>query len=1078
MKSLTLEDGPRWENISSYLSSLCLAVLLVGMPSRICAQSTSTIQGQVTDASGGAIVGATVKATNENTGFSKAVVSASDGFYRVPDLLPGSYEVRVEASGFKTYINRNLSVAGNDIVALSVTMEVGEVTQTVDVSAVEPQVETQVMRISEVIPAEEVKSLPLQGRGVLNLSILTPGVTGKPTPAENYCCDVFSNFAAPRISAGGNEQKGQWFLDGITLRYSEGSGWGAAFSPNPDAIEEVRVSTHPHTAELGRISGPQVQMVSKGGTNAFHGTSHFTFQDDSFNARPYFASSVPDSHYRLFGGTVGGPIVKDRLFFFGAYEGLESKVAGASTALVETQAFRDQVVRLRPNGQAAKLYQAVPPLRYPTGGLEDLGTLLPGGGFLTTPDGVPDVGTISVDSPFTRRGTQFNVRSDYQFSNGKDRLFGSYWYTRPEWGNNVVRPSFFLETFTKVQSVSVVHTRAFTPNILNEARFGAVDIAFEQAYPKLTEIINIPYLYSDDGGIAIDAPFENIYQSRTYQFADNLSINRGRHAFKFGGDYRYSLLTAEWPQPPTWSFGTIFDFANDNPYFETRSIEVATGAPGRTYLPMYTGDFSLFIQNTWQIRPNLTLNYGLRWETFHPVWLKDQKNYQPVVSSDQLTNPAAIAQIKNQEVSQLYSRDLNNFGPRLGLAWDPTGQGKLSVRAGFGMLYDEINTYVLYGVEDNPPAFANLSAGPELGIPVVYGLAKPGTRDFPINPNLARPKLTPAGGIEGSRVNVSGTVSDLRSPLVYDFMGGVQYQLTSDLMVQANYKHRRATSELYRPRSINRFQGDLSDGIRDGFNPNFDQISVLTNRGRRMYHGLVTNLTKRFSQGLSLSASYTYNYGKNNIAAVQTGYSDFYYANESDAFDADFDYARDDFPHVFTLHSLWELPILRGRKDWVGRVAGGWKLNTIVLLQSGELFVPVSTAAYRNGGDFNADGYRNDRPDRPTQDLPSTYSRSEWLAGPLKASQFPIPNPATPRPGNLPRDMFRLPGYANVDLAFIKEFGVWKENGKVQLRFEAFNAFNRVNLSSVVNRINAANFSLPTGASQNRVLQIAVKFLF
>jgi hypothetical protein len=157
---------------------------------------------------------------------------------------------------------------------------------------------------------------------------------------------------------------------------------------------------------------------------------------------------------------------------------------------------------------------------------------------------------------------------------------------------------------------------------------------------------------------------------------------------------------------------------------------------------------------------------------------------------------------------------------------------------------------------------------------------------------------------------------------------------------------------------------------------------------------------------------------------------------------------------------------------------GGWQLNTIWLMQSGELFVPISTAAYGSGGDFNADGYRNDRPDQPTQSLPSSFSKSEWLAGPLNASQFPLPDPAAPRPGTLRRDTFRRPGYANVDIAFIKEFRVWKESGKLQLRAETFNAFNRVNLSSIVNNINNANFSFPTGAFQNRVVQFAVKFLF
>ncbi len=286
---------------------------------------------------------------------------------------------------------------------------------------------------------------------------------------------------------------------------------------------------------------------------------------------------------------------------------------------------------------------------------------------------------------------------------------------------------------------------------------------------------------------------------------------------------------------------------------------------------MYTGDFSLFFQNTWQIRPNLTLNYGLRWETFFPVWLQDQKNYQPVISSDQVTNPAAIAQVVNREVDRLYSRDLNNFGPRLGLAWDPTGQGKFVVRAGFGMLYDEINTYILYGVEDNPPAFFNASAGPEVGIPIVYGLAPPGTRDFPINPNFQAPQISPAGGIVGQRVNVGGDGKRPEGTFDLRFHGRASnINWLADWMVQANYKYRRGTSELYRPRNINRFQGDLVDDFRDGFNPNFNSISVLTNRGRRLYHGLVTNITKRFSQGLSLSASYTYNYGKNNFARVET----------------------------------------------------------------------------------------------------------------------------------------------------------------------------------------------------------------
>ena len=258
----------------------------------------------------------------------------------------------------------------------------------------------------------------------------------------------------------------------------------------------------------------------------------------------------------------------------------------------------------------------------------------------------------------------------------------------------------------------------------------------------------------------------------------------------------------------------------------------------------------------------------------------------------------------------------------------------------------------------------------------------------------------------------------------------------------------------------------------------FSSINMLTNRGRRIYHGIVTNITKRWSQGYSISGSYTYNYGKNNFNRVEPGKSDFYYGNETDAFNQQLDYARDDFAHVLTIHSLWELPFLRHRSDWVGRILGGWQTNTIWSLQSGELFVPVSTTAYGSGGDFNADGYRYDRPDKPTQSVASSFSKDQWLQGALGSSLFPLPDPASPRPGTLPRDTFRGPGYANVDVALLKQFGVWKEKGKLQVRLEAYNVFNRLNISNVENRINNSDFGFATGGYQNRRVQISVKYVF
>ena len=225
--------------------------------------------------------------------------------------------------------------------------------------------------------------------------------------------------------------------------------------------------------------------------------------------------------------------------------------------------------------------------------------------------------------------------------------------------------------------------------------------------------------------------------------------------------------------------------------------------------------------------------------------------------------------------------------------------------------------------------------------------------------------------------------------------------------------------------------------------------------------GLVTNITKRFSQGFSLSASYTYNYGKNNFARVEPGTSDFYWADETDAFNPDLDYARDDFPHVVTIHSLWELPILRGRTDWLGRILGGWQLNTIWLFQSGELFVPLSTrrlwrvAAISMPTVTETTGPTS----QPRASHPALARMNGYRA--TQASQFPLPDPATPRPGTLPRDVSAFQDMPISTSHFIKEFGVWKENGKLQLRAEAFNAFNRVNLSSIVRSHSATPILAP-----------------
>jgi hypothetical protein len=1052
----------------AYFQSVSIVSLLLLSAGPGLAQVTSTIQGHISDSSGASVPKALVKATNEKTGVSRAAFSAEDGYYRIPDLLAGTYQVRVELSGFKAVEKSGIEVTAQSTTNLNITLEVGEVTQTIEVTGQETQVETTTARISEVIGENELKALPIAGRGVYTLSMLTPGITGKSEGSGTFCCDVFSNYSAPRVSSGGNENKANYLLDGINLRYTEGSTWAAAFSPNPDAVTEVRVSTNPTSPEFGTISGPQIQIVTKGGTNAYHGTGHFTFQQDNLNAVPYgsLREDIPNSYTRLFGGTFGGPIVKDRLFFFGAYEGLREQASRSSIALTETEAFKDFVVNTRPNSIAAKLFQDYPPFRYPRSGFID-----------SDGDGIPEFGEVTVDKPARRTGKQFNGRIDYQSPSATDRIYGSYWYTRPEWTNSNVRDAFDSRLFDRIDYVSVVHTHAFSPNSLNEARFGFTHTHYENV--RVGDVYHIPYLLTDDGLTLGNGPWSKEDTPSTVpEFGDVFSLNRGKHGIKFGGTFRHStwdLRSFLIGDNPEYHFASIQEFANDNPYLEIRGLNAGTGTARSSLLYFPQKELSLFVQNTWQVRPNLTLNYGLRWDSyFNNTLAKGRNNWQPVLNSDQV-NPDEVSKVINQKIDHYYNTDWNNFGPRISVAWDPSGKGKMAIRAGFSILYDEVNTQPWYAAGDNPPDVALVFAGTERGIPTVYGLAPVGTRDFPPNPNLKVPAVNSVGAFDGTRPGLGAIVNDLKNPLIIDTNFGVQYQLFNNLMVHATYRYRNTRDDLY-SFNANRFTGDLVDGRLDQLNPYFDNITLLSNLGQRRYHGLVLGASKRFSQGWQLSGSYTYNHGTNNFA---NGQADNYDSSGTNAYDPTIDWARDDIAHVFTLHGLWDLPFLRGQKGWLAGAFGGWQLNTVWNFQAGQLFVPLTYSGFGEGGDFNADGQRGERTDRPTGNVAHTFSKDEWLSGPLSASLFPFPD--TVRAGNLPRDFFRGPGYARVDTAFVKNFPIpigRSEKGRLQFRAEAFNLLNRINLSTIEGSLDAPNFGRPTSAYQMRIMQLSIKFLF
>lgn len=1048
---------------------LLFSVLLafVWSPLVVQAQVTSTIQGRITDPSGAIIAGGLVKATNESTGVSRTGPSATDGYYRIPDLLAGKYEVRVEQPGFKTLIRRGIELNSQEVLNLDLSLEVGETTQTLEVTAEVPQIETTESRISQVVSTEQIRSLPAIGRGLIWLTMTTAGVQGKAEESRaGNCCDNFSTFASPGLSSGGNERKATYYLDGIALHYGDGFTWNLAFTPNLDAVEEMRVSTNPTSADTGIISGVQVQMVTKGGTNTLHGTGHYTFLEDSFNAMPYGANRerVGPWHQRYFGGTVGGPIIKDRLFFFGAYDGLREKRASAagSNVIVETEAFRNWVTGTRPNSVAAKLLSIAPPFRYATDNLRDVNG-----------DGIMDFGTVAMDRPGTRTGNQYNARVDYQTGSAKDRFYGSFWRTKVNQPILDPRPAMDFSQPTGATLISAVHAHTFTPASLNELRFATFSMPWTTSFVQ--DRYNLPCILTDNGvgipSVACNFTYEAWY-NRNYDVLDTFSWNHGAQSWKFGGNYRRVYATDpqyQFADIPAYNFATVIDFANDNPYQETRAVDASTGKQRDTFIEMKNEQLHFFAQNSWQVRPGLTLNLGLRWEYYYPFPLvgfqKPRTTYAPVFTSDQV-NAQGIVAVRNQKVERSFDRDLNNFAPRIGIAWDPTRSGRTVIRGGFFILHDEIPSLNLYRqFYANPPISSVLSAGQQFGIPIVYGIAPEGTRDFPINPGLVGSAIDPALGVfVGTRPGLNGFPTNFSQPTVYDANAAYQRQILNDLAVTVAYHYRRSTNDYLIGFNANRFSGDLVDGRLDRLNPFYGAINTNSNLGRRLYHGLVFEANKRFAQGWQLNASYGYHNGRTN------------YGGFTEVFNPDLDWARDELAtHNLKMNALWELPFLRGHRDVVGTVFGGWQLSTIWNWESGPYFNPVTGAAYGAGGDFNADGQRSDRPDLPTGSVARSFSQDEWMRGALKASVFPLPN--TVRNGTLPRNYFTRPGYTRIDASLAKRFPI-KERVTLQFQVQASNLLNKVNIAGAQGALTAGNFGQANSFYPMRAVQLSLKCIF
>lgn len=1113
---------------------MALRVALVLFALALCTQmpllaqrTEGTIVGTITDPSGAAVAGAHIKIVNPATGAEAEYTTDSIGFFRASNLRPGLYEVRVEAQGFKAVVLKNVEVLVNVTSRADAQLELGAIAQTVSVEGGTTLVQTEEARLADTIGNRQVLELPLNGREVYQLVTMQPGVTATNAP-------VISNTVSPNspvtfdfgfISNGSTPRGNNFLLDGSSNN-NEWLGGTPVLFPSVDAIQELQVQTLNFSAEYGRNNGAVVNVITRSGTNDLHGSVFYFHRNSALNARNFF-DRVEKSPLlqHLFGVAAGGPIIKNKTFFFGIYEGSRRKDGSPKLVTVETPEFRQLVATTRPGSLADLFLSNFPAPPCLPGTSQDVGSIPdPALGPVASPgarDFIPDICQSTPSQVQISRTNQYMARMDHNFRE-HDRLFvrwmANHAYadvSRQELLNANMR-GFKAPLNGFFADLGVGYTHAFGSSRFNDFRFAYSrnnsQIRFEvPPGSALTQLqaAGTPdffaYMSFDDGntvpfGGAVYIPRSFIFN--TYSIADTMNQMAGRHGMKYGFEIRiikedstYELETRPW-----YEFNNIFNFANDQPWLTEALVNRDPTSP---QFGQFTGtprqftrkQWAFFVQDDWKVRQNLTVNLGLRYEIFgSPTEAQGRLNNVILGAGNDIFTRLTNATVGR--VQKLYDTPYNNFAPRIGLAWDPTGKGKMSVRSGFSVAYVEpYSNLFTNGARFDPPDATFIDVFPWFGEGTNINYTFP----FQPSPDFQNPPSA-NGGITGVKIFPSATLSNLRTAYSMQWFLGIQHQFLSNYAFSINYVGTRGV-KLFIREDWNRFTGDICNATTCDFTenrlaPGWGGGLYVSNGSDSIYHGLNAQLRKNFRHGFMFVTNYTY--GKVLDYVTEGGLGDYFNTNDyglasyqgtTDIKKRYLDRGPSEFDirHRFTLTMLWDVPSLKSNNATVKKVFGGWQLNSIIAWQSGRPFDVFCTQFWFQGCDFNMDGLRKDRPNLPSGIQTSGWSNQQFANGIFKMTDF-CPNglvafyidtPCVPvgENGTLARNAFRGPSFSSADFAIFKNTEI-NEKLKVQFRTEIFNAFNRVNLFIPIGSLSSPNFGRSTAAFPARQIQFGIKFLF
>jgi Carboxypeptidase regulatory-like domain len=1088
-------------------AALCCLLSFAAWP-----QDFGVISGTISDPTGASVPDATVTATEASTGQVRTALSGQDGHYVLNAMKPSTYVIGVDQAGFKKFTQTGVVLLASQSLTVNIPLVVGSTSESVNVSAAATQVDTTTPTLRQVVDRARMAEMPLNGRNAAALSTLVAGAVLSPSNNADQGNAKTFPAAVPLAINGTRENWTGYFLDG-SPNMDVLTDINQPF-PFPDALQEFSVQTSNYNAEFGQNAGGVVSVVTKSGTNGFHGNVFEFLRNGAFNARNYFAKSVDPLKRNQFGGTLGGPVVRDRTFFFAGYQGTRIRdTLGGQSAFVPTDAnlsgdFSAMLSATNPNNPLGRAViikdpnngNAFPNNQIPTNRFDPATVAMLK--YLPRAQGN---GIVFYGTPIIQNFTESIGRVDHSISQN-DKVIGRYYYdvfsNVPSFGGNLL--AYRQGSTISSHNAVIQEIHIFSPSLLNDFRFGFsrvvsirqsppdtpsvadFGVPVYQPTPKAIQVISVSGYFST-GAIP-----KSKFPRTAFTYLDDLRWTHGRHSFAFGGLLQKAQLNmvnqSGLPGTFTFSGDTTSSALGDFMLGKLRTFLQSNGQ----HVKNRYGVVNVYAQDSFRISSRLTLSYGIRYEpsqTWHDLYRQNQvfypNKYAAGIRSTVFPN-APPGLLFSGDAGVPYwgtTGDYNNVAPRVGFAYDALGDGRLSVRGGFGVFFDS-----------NVPAFSNdrvLSAAPYSASVSLTTPQGPFS-----NPYLGVPNPFPAIFPPPSNAQFVLPVQvytwdpnrKFITPVDYGWNLSVEQDLSRGFIMRVAYVGSRANHmttaydinpAVYTPGST------LTTNQRRPYK-NFSNIYMNSQSGNSWYHSAQFSLQRPFTHGFTVSANYTWSKSTDTLPfgtdAATYATAGFYTLPYNFPNFRRYDRGPSDYDHtnVFVTSYVWQAPALSSMNSFVRHTIGSWELSGIVSAQSG---LPLTLYA---GQDISQTGIGSDRAQQVSSQVYSkgvcatTTPCIQWL----NPAAFTLPPTGTF--GNVGKGEFRGPGFFNWDMGVFKNFPI-KENLSVQFRGELFNAFNHTNLMTTntgvsnqnpVTTRSGAGFGNILAANDPRIIQLALKVVF